>query len=162
MKKTMLALALALLMMTATAMADGYYYNDLSSLPANSQQTAEAAAKAQLPAAAINYSILDRDDGRFEWEIYFSNNGSLGVCEVDAMTGTVIRTKEYADVAADALTADAAVEALKKAKGNVTILELELERDDGRLRYEGEAELDGRFYEFEMNINGRIIEWERD
>lgn len=37
-----------------------------------------------------------------------------------------------------------------------------LDRDDGRLVYEGEAELDGRFYDFEMTAEGKIIEWERD
>lgn len=162
MKKTMLILMVALMaLMSVSALADSYYL-DRSSLPADSQQIAEAAFKAKLPNAALNFTILDRDDGRFEWEIFFSENGSLGVCEVDAMTGEMIRTKTYSDGAAGALTADAAIEALKKAKGSVTILELELDRDDGRLVYEGEAELDGRFYDFEMNVSGKIIEWERD
>lgn len=160
--KKMMALVLVLLALSAaTAMADSYYY-DLTSLPENSQQTAEAAAKAHLPQATINYTILDRDDGRFEWEIYFSAGGALGVCEVDAMTGAVIRTKEYTDAPANALTADAAIETLKKAKGNITVLDLDLGRDDGRLEYEGEAELDGRFYDFEMTVGGQIVEWERD
>lgn len=162
MKKMMLALMIALMALTSvSALADGYYL-DRSSLPADSQQTAEAAFRAKMPGAALNYTILDRDDGRFEWEIFFSENGGLGVCEVDAETGEIFRTRTYSDVPAGALTADAAIEALRKAKGNITIVELELERDDGRLVYEGEAELDGRFYDFEMTAEGRIIEWERD
>ena len=162
MKKTMMILALALVLLLASnAMADNYYL-DRSSVPADSEQTAHAAFAQQLPQATLNYSILDRDDGRFEWELFFTNAGVLGVCEVDAMTGDVIRVKEYADLPADALSADAAVEALKAKKGNLTMLELDLERDDGRLVYEGEAELDGRFYDFEMSISGQIIEWERD
>ena len=36
------------------------------------------------------------------------------------------------------------------------------DRDDGRLRYEGEAEIGGKRYEFEMSVDGSIIEWERD
>ena len=162
MKKTMMLLAMALVLLLASgAMAESYYL-DRASLPADSQQTAEAAFAQRLPQAAVSYSILDRDDGRFEWELFFTNAGTLGVCEVDAMTGTVIRVKEYTDLPAGALSADAAVEALKAAKGNLTILELDLERDDGRLVYEGEAELDGRFYDFEMTVSGQIIEWERD
>lgn len=160
--KKMMAMVLVLLALTAaTAMADSYYY-DLTSLPENSQQTAEAAAKTHLPQATIHYTNLDRDDRRFEWDVFFSKDGALGVCEVDAETGKIIRTKEYTDVPAGALTADAAIEALRKAKGNITILDLDLDRDDGRLEYEGEAELDGRFYDFEMTVEGRIIEWERD
>ena len=162
MKKTMIILAMALVMLLASnAMADSYYL-DRSSLPADSQQTAEAAFAARLPQATLSFSILDRDDGRFEWEIFFTNGGALGVCEVDATTGVVIRVKEYTDLPAGALSADAAIEALKAAKGNLSVVELDLERDDGRLVYEGEAELDGRFYDFEMTVSGQIIEWERN
>ena len=162
MKKMMMILAMALMMLAACgAMADSYYL-DRSSLPADSQQTAEAAFAAKLPQATLNYSILDRDDGRFEWELFFTNGSALGVCEVDAMTGVVIRVKEYTETKAGALAANAAVEALKAAKGSLTIVELDLDRDDGRLVYEGEAELDGRFYDFEMTVSGQIIEWERD
>ncbi len=162
MKKMMFMLALAaLLMMTTGALADRFY-EDFMSLPNDSGDQAKAAAQAHLPQAMIDYALLDYDDQRFEWEVYFSYDGTLGVCEVDAKTGEVFRTRTYSDLAAGALTADKAIEALGKAKGNVTVLELDLERDDGRLVYEGEAELDGRFYDFEMTIEGRIIEWERD
>lgn len=162
MKKMMIALMIALMtLMSASALADNYYL-DRSSLPADSQQTAEAAFKAKMPGATLDFTILDRDDGCFEWEIFFSEGVSLGVCEVDAQTGEIFRTRTYSELPAGALSADKAIEALGKAKGNVTVLELDLERDDGRLVYEGEAELDGRFYDFEMTVDGRIIEWERD
>lgn len=51
---------------------------------------------------------------------------------------------------------------LGKAPG-ATIVELELERDDGRVYYEGEA-VDGRYeYEFEIDAyTGAVIEWEKD
>jgi len=162
MKKTMLALMMALMaLMSASSLADGYYL-DRSSLPEDSQQKAEAAFAASRPGALINYTILDRDDGRFEWEIFFSENGEIGMCEVDAHTGVILRTKTYSAAASTVLTADAAIEELGRKKGNVTVLDLELDRDDGRLIYEGEAELDGRFYDFEMTVGGEIIEWERD
>lgn len=51
---------------------------------------------------------------------------------------------------------------LSKAPGAV-IVELELERDDGRLYYEGEAVDDRYEYEFEIDAyTGAIIEWEVD
>ena len=60
------------------------------------------------------------------------------------------------------LTAGEAMALLAEKKGAVTIMDLSLDLDDGRLRYEGEAELDGKRYEFEMRVTGEIIEWERD
>ena len=42
------------------------------------------------------------------------------------------------------------------------IVDLELDHDDGRLRYEGVAEQSGKRYEFELSVSGKIIEWERD
>ena len=47
-------------------------------------------------------------------------------------------------------------------QGDLQIVDLELDRDNGRLRYEGEATLDGKRYEFEISVAGEIIEWERD
>ena len=61
-----------------------------------------------------------------------------------------------------ALTAAEAMEKLAASKGAVTVIDLDLDRDDGRLRYEGEAELDGKRYEFEMSVTGELLEWERD
>jgi len=161
MKMKFFALALSLMMLAAgSAMAESYY-NKLMNLPADSQDQAKAAVIAQLPEAVIDHAQLDYDDRRLEWDIFYTRDGMLGVCEVNAETYKVIRTKEYPS-AEGALTAAKAIEALKQAKGNLTIVDIDLDRDDGRIVYEGEAELDGRFYEFEMTVDGQIIEWERD
>lgn len=44
----------------------------------------------------------------------------------------------------------------------MTVMELELDWEDGELIYEGEAELNGKRYEFEISVNGEMLEWERD
>lgn len=126
------------------------------------QQDAEAAVLAKIPQAQIGFTLLDRDDGRYEWEVYYMNGALLGVCEVDAQTGEILRTKEYDDTPQGALSADAAIALLAQTKGELTVVELDLDREGRQLRYEGEAELGGRRYEFEMTVEGRIVEWERD
>ena len=51
---------------------------------------------------------------------------------------------------------------VRSKKGELVLLDLELDLDDGRLRYEGEAVQGGKRYEFEISVNGRMIDWERD
>ena len=51
---------------------------------------------------------------------------------------------------------------LKKVPG-ATITKIELDYDDGRKIYEGEAYKDGYEYEFEINAStGKFIKWEQD
>ena len=71
-----------------------------------------------------------------------------------------IRT--YDNAPAGALGVEAALDVLRAAKGSFTVIELDLDYDDGHLCYDGEVELDGKYYEFEVTVEGRIIEWSRD
>jgi len=73
-----------------------------------------------------------------------------------------IRRVELFKKTGGVLNASEAMAKLAEKKGNVVVTELELDWDDGRLVYEGDAELDGKRYEFEMKADGGIIEWERD
>ena len=125
------------------------------------QQQAIAALLAQQPGAVVDYAVRDLDDGRYEWDLFFTLNGQLGECEVLEDGFAVRRTVLY-DKPSDGLTASQAMAALAQAKGDVAILDLELDREGSRLTYEGEALLNGKYYEFELNVNGSIIEWERD
>ena len=160
--KKFFALLLALMLMTASSALADRYYDEYSTLPQDSQQKAQEAAAAFLPGASLDHFQLDYDDRRLEWDVFFSLTDMLGYVEIDAKTYEVLRTVEYKNPPVGAMNAAQAIEALKAAKGALTIVDLDLERDDGRLVYEGEAELDGRFYDFEMTVNGQIIEWERD
>lgn len=125
------------------------------------KNNALAAVKVSLPEAAVDYAVRERDDGRYEWDVFFTQGNQLGEVEVLESTNEIRRVTLY-EKPEGALTAGEAMALLAEKKGAVKILDLELDRDGGSLRYEGEAELDGKRYEFEMRVTGEIIEWERD
>jgi len=120
-----------------------------------------SALEANTPGAVLNYAVREKDDGRWEWDLFFTLGGQLGQAEIRESDYSVRKVRLY-DRPEGGLNAADAMAALAKAKGAMEIVDLELERDDGSLRYEGEATLDGKRYEFEMKVNGSIIEWERD
>ena len=122
---------------------------------------AAAALQAHTPGALVDYAVRERDDGRYEWTLFFVLDGQLGVGEVIESNFSVRRVRLY-DMPEGGLTAAQAMALLAQEKGELTVVDLELDRDDGRLRYEGEALLGEKRYEFELGVNGKIIEWERD
>ena len=145
-------LALALLTMAGAAMAEEF---------AAEKENALAAFKVSLPDAVVDYAVRERDDGRFEWELFFSQGTQLGVCKV-LEENNEVRRVELFERPEGALNASEAMALLAEKKGAVVVTDLELDWDDGRLSYEGEAELDGKCYEFKMTVSGSIVEWERD
>ena len=128
---------------------------------AAARDKAVAAMKVSMPEAELNYALRERDDGRWQWELFFSQGASMGVCKVLEDSNTIRKVELY-DKAEGALTADQAVQKLMSEKGASAIVELDLDREGGGLYYEGECEVGGRRYEFEMADDGSIIEWERD
>lgn len=61
------------------------------------------------------------------------------------------------------LTYEGAVRTILFYRPGASVKEMELERDDGMLIYEGEAFVNGVEYEFEIHArDGRLLEWERD
>ena len=145
-------LALALLTMAGAAMAEEFE---------TEKNNALAAFKVSMPEAVVDYAVRDRDDGRYEWDIFFTQGNQLGVCEVLESNNEIRKVKLYKKTEG-ALLASEAMAKLAEKKGAITVVNLDLERDDGRLVYEGEVQLDGKRYEFEMRITGEIVEWERD
>jgi len=156
MMKKMFVLLMALLLVLAAG-------NVLAEEP-NPQEPVKpiAALKVSMPDAEVNYAIMEYDDGKNEWKLFFTQKDALGVCKIWEDTNTIRKVELYDRGTENALTADQAVAKLKEEKGELTVVELDLDWDDGELRYEGEAEIDGKRYEFEMTAAGRIIEWERD
>ena len=145
-------LALALLTMAGAAMAEEFE---------TEKNNALAAFKVSMPEAVVDYTVRDRDDGQYEWDIFFTQGNQLGVCEVLESNNEICKVKLY-EKTEGALLASEAMAKLAEKKGAITVVNLDLERDDGRLVYEGDVQLDGKRYEFEMKITGEIIEWERD
>jgi len=164
-KKFFILLTAMLLTFASASLADdglGSLVNAAPSVTADPSQTqAEAALLAELPTAVIHFALQERDDGRMEWNIFFTNGTDIGQAEVDAETFVVRKLKTYA-MPEDTLTAGQAVASLKAAKGELILRDLELDRDDGQLWYEGECELNGKKYDFEMTTGGKVVEWERD
>ena len=145
-------LTLALLMMAGAAMAEEFE---------TEKNNALAAFKVSMPDAVVDYTVRERDDGRYEWKLFFTQGSQIGMCKVLESSNEIRKVKLY-EKTAGVLTASEAMAKLAEKKGAVTVTELDLDRDDGRLVYEGDAELDGKRYEFEMKATGEIVEWERD
>jgi len=128
---------------------------------ADELQQAIAALEANSPGAVVDYAVRERDDGRYEWNLFFTLDGRLGQCEIRE-EGFEVRRVVFYDMPTDGLTAAEAMAVLAQEKGDITIVDLELDYDDGCLCYEGEASLGEKLYEFEINADGRVVEWERD
>lgn len=146
------------------------------------------AALAHLGSGDAKYAVLERDDGRYEWNVFFTDGDDVGVVSVQTETGEILSVERYYGPAAAILSADEAVAALTDAQGDVTIVDFDLDFDDDRrmhhhgnghgngnggdncpfgdgcgLRYDGKCRVGDRVYEFEMDaVTGDIYEWERD
>ena len=136
---------------------------------ASSAAVDEAAARQAVteaaPEAQIHYVLLEQDDGAYEWNLFYTDGEDAVIASVQAESGEIRQYEIYYGAAAEILTADQAVEALTASRGTMEILELDLDLDEdtGTLRYDGNARVDGRVYEFEMTAaHGDIVKWERD
>ena len=153
--KKMISIVMAALLLMAVA------HSAFAEAFSAQEENALAALKVSLPDAVVDYAVRERDDGRDEWNLFFVLGNQLGECEVLEATNEICKVTLY-EKPEGALTAGEAMARLSQLKGAVTVVELELDHDDGSLFYEGEAELGGKRYEFEMTVAGEIIEWERD
>ena len=116
---------------------------------------------------------LDWDDGRqvYEIEFYTANYEEFDY-EIDVATGEIVSydydAEGYTPPAegTTTITADQAKEiALAKVPGATVndIYEFELDRDDGRLEYEGTIWYNGTEYEFTIDgYSGAIREWDTE
>lgn len=124
-------------------------------------EKAAVALQTHTPGAIVDYAVRERDDGEFEWKLFFTLNGQLGEAEILEEAFSVRRVRLY-DMPEGSLTAFQTMNKLMQEKGILTIVDLELDNEKGRIYYEGEAMLDALRYEFEISVTGEIIEWERD
>ena len=134
-----------------------------------------ALADAGLTAEEVTFlkTKLDRDDGRLVYDVeFYTADYTEYDYEIDAADGTVLSSDFDAEGytapadSATAITADQAKEiALAEVPGATVddIYEFELDRDDGRLEYEGAFWYDGTEYEFTIDgYSGAIRSWEAD
>lgn len=114
----------------------------------------------------------DRDDGYQIYEVEFYVGAAEYDYDIDASTGTILSRDydiedDFANTSAGVLDRDSAIQiVLERVPGaSAQNMKIELDEDDGRLKYEGELYYNHVEYEFEMNAEtGEILEWseERD
>lgn len=119
----------------------------------------------------------DREDGRIVYEVeFYTADYSEFDYEIDAASGTIVSYDYDADYytppqvipPADSslISREKAISlALAKVPGATAahIYTLELERDDGRVKYEGTILYQGWEYEFEIDAySGAILEWDAE
>ena len=115
---------------------------------------------------------LERDDGFLIYNVEFYVGNEEYDYEIDADTGRIMDV-DY-EIEDDFLSEDTQGVGISEAEAEEIALEMvpgassedlhmEMERDDGRLIYEGDIRYDGMEYEFEINAeNGKIISWESE
>lgn len=120
----------------------------------------------------------DRDDGVsvFDVEFYVASTNTEYDYEIDATTGE-IRSYDYdaenynpsqqnTGSASDKTMSEADIRAIALAKvpgATENDIRMNLDRDDGKLRYEGKIIYDGMEYDFEIDAySGAIQEWEAE
>lgn len=132
----------------------------------------EAEAVARLmtyyPGATVEKTLLEKDDGRYEYQLFFSGSGFYGKASLHPETGVLLEREIYYEASAAAaenglISAERAKGiALAKAGGGQVVF-FELDRDDGRQVYEIEIITDQYEYEFEIDAKtGNILEWDRE
>ena len=158
MKKTLISVLLMLALFMGVEEALG----EAAEPFAAEKEAAIAAVLAAVPGAEVDYAIRDRDDGRYEWHVFFRQSGVLGMAKVLETDSEVRKVEMFNQSRDTSLTASELIAKLVQAKGEMTIVDLDIDWDDGMLVYDGEAEMNGKRYEFEITADGVIVEWERD
>ena len=123
------------------------------------------------------YAQLDRDDGLRIYDVEFFSGSREYDYEIDAATGTILSfdydaersfasssTGSTASASGSYLSEARIKEIVEEAAGTTgTFYELELDRDDGRVVYEGTMRSGWTEYEFEVDAStGRILDWDVD
>lgn len=134
------------------------------------EAAANETAQGILPGCEVDYAYSCLDDGLNEWHAFCLLDGDMWRLTFTADNGDVIETEVIPGAADEAaatpmLSASGAIDALKAAKGDIAITDLDFDFDDdaGIMYYEGDCTLDGKKYEFKINAyDGSIAEWELD
>ena len=131
-----------------------------------------ALADAGLAEADTRYlrTRADYDDGRSVYEVEFYAGGTEYDYEIAAADGTIL-SKDYDAEGLSCQSGSSTEAALTEAEARAIVAgragvegafrELKLDRDDGRLVYEGEMRSGAAEYEFEIDaVTGAVLSWE--
>ena len=160
------------------------WYNAAASRQSSTDIGAEKAKSIALEHAGISaadadylYAQLDRDDGLRIYDVEFFSGSREYDYEIDAATGTILSfdydaersfasssTGSTASASGSYLSEARIKEIVEEAAGTTgTFYELKMDRDDGRVVYEGTMRSGWTEYEFEVDAStGRILDWDVD
>lgn len=115
-----------------------------------------------LPDAAVDGVYHVKDDGRQRRVAFLRKGGDVYEVVTEADSAKVVRMTQIFGAGEIASLPDA-WRSVQDAKGAAAVTDVELEFDDGRLVYQGDASLNGRKFEFEILAeNGKLLQWEND
>ena len=128
---------------------------------------------AQVQEADLTYLNVkkDYDDGISVYEVDFGVGGKEYEYDIKADDGQILKTdyeidKDYVDPNTQTAVseADARASALARVEGaSDSDIRIKLDRDDGRLIYEGKIIYNNTEYEFEISADtGEFLKWEQD
>lgn len=148
------------------------------------EEQAKAIVTSELPNAEIVAVIQDLDDGLWEYKVTFMGDGYHGKYTINPESGTILkRSIQYVTSANRQLGQQAAqgaaqqssttnngiisleqAKAIAQAKApSATLYKCQLDRDDGRMVYEGELRNGMWEYDFEIDaVTGTILDWDVD
>lgn len=143
-----------------------------------SEQAAKdaAASDAGLSSSSVTFTQvqLEKDDGRWEYEIDFYANNTEYDYTIDASTGSILKRESeqkpsYTNGgtagggASSTISIDQAKSLVQAKAPNATLVEISYDYDDGIPTYEGEMREGRTEYEFEIDArNGNFLKWETD
>lgn len=112
---------------------------------------------------------MDYENGRMVYEGELRTDTLEVDFDIDATTGTVVKWEEKQldrpnmNQSEAGISRERAQEIARNRAGGGTVTELLLDRDDGRLQYEGQLLTDTLKIEFDIDAtNGEIIKWEEE
>lgn len=133
-----------------------------------SLQEAKQVAAEKVKGGTVTEIELDKDDGRYHFDVDMKDGKYEYDLEVDAFTGEVIKFEKEAEknrkqVKSDKLLTKEEAIAIAKKRASGTVKEIELGEDDGRKEYDIEMR-DGEFkYEIELDaVTGEFLEFEKE
>ena len=130
-------------------------------LDASAVETAVLASLHEEPGAYVSFTLLEKDDGLYRWKVFARSGEDCLVYELNAQDGGVMETERF--FGASVVTPETMMEAIRAQKGEIVLTELDLELDQGRLVFEGQAMLDNTCYEFKaLALDGSLLEWKKE
>ena len=131
-------------------------------VPAPTDEALVAELFKLLPDAAVDGVYHVKDDGRQHRVAFLRQGGDVYEFVTEAETAKVVHMTQLFG-AADITSLPDVWRAVQDAKGAAVLTDVELEYDDGRLVYKGDASLNGKRFEFEILAeNGKLLQWEKD